>query len=79
VTSAGNEPVSFEEQIKPLFREFDRNSMLAVFDLWSVEDVRQRSDAILSQVTAGTMPCDGAWTEDKVDLFRRWVASGKVG
>jgi hypothetical protein len=30
--------------IKPLFRDSDRAAMLAVFDLWSLDDVRSNAD-----------------------------------
>ena len=72
-----SEPVGFETDIKPLFRERDRNSMEFAFDLWSQDDVSENADAILARVRAGTMPCDGAWPQAKVDLFERWVGSGK--
>ncbi len=72
-----NQSVSFEADIKPLFRPFDQKSMNAVFDLWSYPDVSRHADAILSRLQAGTMPCDGAWAADKVDTFRRWVETGK--
>jgi hypothetical protein len=68
--------VSFEEDIKPLFRERDRGSMQSHFDLWSHDDVSEHADAILARLDDGTMPCDGAWPEAQVDLFRRWVESG---
>jgi hypothetical protein len=68
---------SFETDIKPLFRDKDRESMAKAFDLWSYEDVRSHADAILDQVSAGTMPCDGAWPPDRVELFRQWSESGK--
>ncbi len=32
--------LSFERDIRPLFRERDRESMKRHFDLWSVDDVR---------------------------------------
>jgi len=79
VTPDANEPVSFETDVKPLFRERDRESMLAAFDLWSYDDVAQHADAILDQVQAGTMPCDSAWPKAQVDLFRRWAEGGKPG
>ena len=53
--------ISFEADIKPLFREKDRNSMRSAFDLWSYDDVSANAQAILARVKAGTMPCDGAW------------------
>jgi hypothetical protein len=74
-----DEPVSFESDVKPLFRERDRESMEFAFDLWSHDDVSQNADAILARLKAGTMPCDGAWPQAQVDLFERWVAGGKPG
>ena len=53
------EPVSFETDVKPLFRERDRESMEFAFDLWSADDVSENADAILDRLKAGTMPCDG--------------------
>ena len=53
--------ISFEAQVKPLFRALDQKSMSSVFDLWSYEDVSRHADAILDRLQAGTMPCDGAW------------------
>ena len=73
------EPVSFEIDVKPLFRERDRSSMEFAFDLWSADDVSENADAILDRLQAGTMPCDGAWPQAQVDLFRRWTQSGKGG
>ena len=69
---------SFDTDIKPLFRERDRESMLRAFDLWSYDDVSEHSDAILGVLEAGTMPCDGAWPQANVDLFRSWTESGKA-
>jgi hypothetical protein len=67
---------SFAEDIKPLFREKDRSSMRARFDLWSCEDGRDNAAAILGALRAGTMPCDGPWSADDIDRFARWTASG---
>ena len=77
MTANADEPVSFERDVKPLFRERDRESMEFAFDLWSHDDVTQNADAILDRLKAGTMPCDGAWPKAQVDLFERWVAGGK--
>jgi CDGSH-type Zn-finger protein/truncated hemoglobin YjbI len=71
-----NEPVGFAQHIKPLFRKMDRESMSFVFDLWSPGAVRQHAAEILKRLENGTMPCDGAWPPDRVDIFRRWVDSG---
>jgi truncated hemoglobin YjbI len=69
--------VSFESHVKPLFREGDRRSMRFAFDLWSHEDVSTHADAILDRLRAGTMPCDGAWPEERVAVFERWVEAGR--
>ncbi|HEY6637100.1 MAG TPA: ferritin-like protein [Solirubrobacterales bacterium] len=75
--SGPDEPLHFEENIKPLFRERDRDSMRFAFDLWSLDDVSTHTDAILERLEAGTMPCDGAWPSERVAVFRRWVDAGK--
>jgi hypothetical protein len=77
VIPADDQPVSFESQVKPLFRELDRESMHLAFDLWSYDDVSRHADAILARLRAGTMPCDGAWPQVQVDLFQRWAQGGK--
>ena len=74
---ASNEPLSFERDIKPLFRESDRRSMLFAFDLWSYDDVSDDADAILHQVKSGNMPCDDTWPPERVAVFARWIESGK--
>jgi hypothetical protein len=66
----------YAEDIRPLFREEDRESMLAFFDLWSYDEVVQNQDAILARLGEGTMPCDGAWPAAQVELFRSWVSQG---
>jgi hypothetical protein len=73
-----NGDLSFERDLKPLFRERDRATMLSVanFDLWKREDVSANSQAILERLGDGSMPCDQAWPDDQVALFRRWVDSG---
>jgi hypothetical protein len=70
------ETVGFDQHIKPLFRQRDRTSMMSAFDLWSYDDVRTHAQAILERVKAGTMPCDGAWPADRVEVFERWTAGG---
>jgi hypothetical protein len=78
VTTPGpDQPPSFATDVKPLFRPLDHDSMQPHFDLWSYEDVNRHADAILDRLQSGTMPCDGAWPSDQVDVFRRWVVAGK--
>jgi hypothetical protein len=74
---ADDPPVSFAQQIRPLFRSSDRGSMSFAFDLWNVDDVRSNADAILERLQDGSMPCDDAWPKEKVDLFGRWIATGR--
>jgi hypothetical protein len=69
---ATEEPISFARDIRPLFRERDRRSMSFAFDLWSHDDVAQ-NDAILGRLRDGTMPCDGAWSEEQIAAFQDWV------
>src|SRR5690242_19424450 len=71
-----DETVSFAAHVKPLFREHDRKSMTFAFDLWSQADVQAHATGILERLVNGTMPCDGAWPQDKIDVFRRWIESG---
>jgi CDGSH-type Zn-finger protein/truncated hemoglobin YjbI len=73
---APDETVSFAAHIKPLFREHDRKSMAFAFDLWSQADVQAHVAGILERLRNGTMPCDGAWPEEKIEVFRRWTESG---
>jgi hypothetical protein len=68
--------LSFDADIKPLFRESDRTAMRGAFDLWSYADVRDHGGAILAQLRAGTMPCDGAWPSERVDLLAQWLEEG---
>jgi hypothetical protein len=75
--STEDEPMHFEEDVKPLFRERDRDSMRFAFDLWSVDDVSTNADGILARLEAGTMPCDGAWPAEQIAVFRRWIDAGK--
>ena len=68
--------LSFERDIRPLFREKDREAMEGAFDLWDHQDVSANAGAILEAVAGGGMPCDEAWAPDRVELLRRWVEGG---
>ncbi len=75
MTTGGS--LSFEEDIKPLFREKDRNSMRRIFDLFDYSDVAGHADAIVGALRSGRMPCDGAWPASQVETFQRWIDAGK--
>jgi hypothetical protein len=74
--STPSERVTFASDIRPLFREKDRTSMLSAFDLWSYDDVVAHGAAIAAKLSDGSMPCDGRWPADHVALFERWRAEG---
>jgi hypothetical protein len=67
---------SFEQDIRPLFREYDQTEMEWAFDLWSFEDVKDNADAILERLENGDMPCDGSWPDEQIETFRRWMREG---
>jgi hypothetical protein len=71
-----NESISFEQHIRPLFREEDRESMEFAFDLWSHDDVARNADEILERLRDGTMPCDAPWPDEQVSTFQEWVDAG---
>ena len=69
--------ISFEDDVKRLFRARDRESMEFELDVWSLDYVSVHADEILARVRSGTMPCDGAWPEERVDTFQSWIDAGK--
>ena len=69
---------SFATDIRPLFRDRDIQSMQSAFDLASYEDVRTHGEPIYAVLAAGQMPCDGAWTDENVRLFRSWLDTGAL-
>ena len=73
-----HEQLSFERDVRPLFRERDRGSMLDVanFDLWVRDDVAEHSQAILERLENGSMPCDQSWPAERIAVFRRWMDAG---
>jgi hypothetical protein len=68
--------VSFGEDIRPLFRNEDIESMSFAFDLSSYEEVREHAPDIYARLADGTMPCDEPWGEEQVELFRTWIDAG---
>ena len=76
VATTAGEP-SFQDDIRPLFREGDRQAMTFALDLWSHEDVSGNADAVLSRLRDGSMPCDAPWAPERIQLFERWIEAGK--
>jgi len=69
--------LSFARDIRPLFRDKDRDSMLRAFDLFDYADVAAHADAIVGALRSGRMPCDGAWATTQVDKLQQWIDMGK--
>jgi hypothetical protein len=70
--------LSFASNIRPLFRDKpDVEAMKPLgIDLSSYDDVKGNSEEIYARLEDGTMPCDGAWAEENVLLFKRWMDEG---
>jgi CDGSH-type Zn-finger protein len=73
---SADKEIRFAQHIKPLFRPMDRQSMKWIFDLWSYEDVTKHANGILQRLQNGSMPCDGAWSHEKIEAFQRWIEAG---
>jgi hypothetical protein len=67
---------SFARDIRPLFRDKDVDEMQFAFDLSQYDDVKSHAAAIYDRLADGSMPCDGAWSEDRIALFRQWMDEG---
>lgn len=68
--------MSFETDIRPLFRPDDADAMSWAFDLRSYEDVRKHAEAIYGRLEEGSMPCDEPWPDEQVERFRAWIDAG---
>lgn len=71
-------PISFAQNIRPMFREKDIQEMkdVANFDLSKHEDVRAHAADIYERVADGSMPCDGAWSAEQIAKFKQWMDDG---
>ncbi len=76
MTAPVEDKLSFERDIKPLFRSKDRDAMLAAFDLFDYDDVVENADAIVGSLRSGQMPCDGAWPDSQVEKLQEWIDAG---
>jgi hypothetical protein len=70
--------LSFAKDIRPLFRDTPDVASMKKFglDLSSYSDVKAKAQSIHETVLEGTMPCDEAWPEERVALFKRWMDEG---
>jgi hypothetical protein len=67
---------TFRADIRPLFRDSDIAAMKSMIDLSSYEDVRDNANEIYARLSEGSMPCDGAWPEQRVSTFKAWLDAG---
>jgi hypothetical protein len=67
---------SFAQDIRPLFRDSDVETMSFAFDLASYDDVREHGQDIYEHVAEGSMPCDEPWPPEDVERFKAWIDSG---
>jgi hypothetical protein len=67
---------SFARDIRPLFRDKDVEEMRFAFDLSQYEDVKSNASGIYDRLLDGSMPCDGAWPDDRITLFGQWIQEG---
>lgn len=68
--------LSYESDIKPLFRDSDVEAMLAWFDLSEYEDVKANAEAIHVRLLEGSMPCDEPWPQEQTEKFKQWMDGG---
>jgi hypothetical protein len=52
--------------------------MRFAFDLWSHDDVAEHADAILDRLPGRDDALRRAWPQERVDVFVRWMDSGKA-
>ena len=71
-------PLSFAQAIRPLFRDEDIEEMQfqSDFDLGKYEDVCARAAQIYARLADLSMPSDGPWPAEQIDLFKQWMEQG---
>jgi len=71
-------PLSFDQDIRPMFREEDIQEMkdIADFDLSKYEHVRARAADIYERLADGSMPSDEAWSDEQIARFKQWMDEG---
>lgn len=75
--TAATGTLDFTHDIRPLFSDFDVESFRE-YDgivLDSETSVKQNAQLIAERLEAGTIPYDGNWPPEAIELFSRWVQS----
>ncbi len=69
--------LSFANAIRPLFRDFDVESMKGFdLDLSSYDAVKAQAEAIYKTLEDGSMPCDDPWPKEQIARFKQWMDEG---
>ena len=73
-------PMSFAQDIRPMFREEDIEEMVGIagFNLSNYEDVRAHSADIYDRVADGSMPCDDPWSKEQIARLKQWINEGML-
>jgi hypothetical protein len=79
-----NKPISFQQDIRPLFTDRDIHGMSKAFNLASYDDVKAHAAAIHDRIRGiggAVMPPppprgEGPWPQAHIDLFAQWIADG---
>ena len=74
-------PVSFKNDILPLYTHDDIAHMKHWFDLSDKDDNVQNHQIIVNRLQGlgGSVmppPPYARWTQDKIDLYKQWIADG---
>ena len=70
--------LSYKTDIRPLFREFDLETLNRFdhIDLNSLDSVRANIKILQARLQAGKLPYDACWSSKQMALFSRWVNQG---
>lgn len=69
--------LSFEQDIRPLFRPRDINCMTSYgFDLSKLSDVRMNAAMIYERLADKSMPTDKPWSDADIEKFKKWMDDG---
>ncbi len=68
--------LSFNSDIRAMFRELDVEQMIGYFDLSKYDDVKSNAESIYERLADGTMPCDDAWPDAQIAKFKMWIDEG---
>jgi hypothetical protein len=75
--------ITFYQDIKPLFKEKDRNCMNSSLDLYNYETVYDKADEIYNRLTSENedqMPssdADDKRNQERIVKFKKWMETGK--